>query len=80
VVTNSSGLDEIWVAIESQKPIDRERLHEYCRENLPDKFVPKRFVTVACLPRNAMGKLDRARLRQMLEAEAAAAEPPDVGR
>jgi len=32
------------------------------------------------LPRNAMGKLDRARLRQMLEAEAAAAEPPDVGR
>jgi acyl-CoA synthetase (AMP-forming)/AMP-acid ligase II len=80
VVTNSSGLDEIWVAIESQKPIDRERLHEYCRENLPDKFVPKRFITVACLPRNAMGKLDRARLRQMLEAEAAAAEPPDVGR
>jgi acyl-coenzyme A synthetase/AMP-(fatty) acid ligase len=37
--------------------------------------VPKRFVTVASLPRNAMGKLDRPQLRRMLEAQAGSAEP-----
>lgn len=80
VVITKDGFDEIWVAIESEKPLDRERLHQFCHENLPARFVPKRFVAVPCLPRNAMGKLDRAQLRQMLEGEVAAAGPQDVGR
>jgi acyl-CoA synthetase (AMP-forming)/AMP-acid ligase II len=80
VVTTKDGFDEIWVAIESEKPLDRERLHQYCHENLPARFVPKRFVTVPYLPRNAMGKLDRPQLRQMLEGKAAATGPQDVGR
>ncbi len=80
VVTTRDGFDEIWVAIESEKPLDHERLHQYCHENLPARFVPKRFVTLPCLPRNAMGKLDRQQLGQLLEVEATASKPPDVGR
>jgi acyl-CoA synthetase (AMP-forming)/AMP-acid ligase II len=75
VVTTGNGSDEIWVAIESEKSVDRERLRRHCHENLPGRFVPKRFVTVASLPRNAMGKLDRPQLRRMLEAQAGSAEP-----
>jgi acyl-CoA synthetase (AMP-forming)/AMP-acid ligase II len=75
IVTTGDGPDEIWVAIESEKSVDHERLRRHCHENLPGRFVPKRFVAVASLPRNAMGKLDRPQLRRMLEAQAGAAEP-----
>jgi acyl-coenzyme A synthetase/AMP-(fatty) acid ligase len=38
--------------------------------------MPKRFITMDRLPRNAMGKLDRPELRRMLEAEVIVSKPP----
>lgn len=78
LVSTKSGFEQIWVAVESEKSVDFERLREHCRKNLPSIFVPKRFVALARLPRNAMGKLDRPQLRRMLEAEAAS-EPSSAG-
>src|SRR5581483_10649420 len=72
LVTSKSGFDEIWVAFETEKSVDIERLREHCREKLPSVFVPKRFLAIARLPRNAMGKLDRLQLQRMLETEATA--------
>ena len=72
LVTSKSGFDEIWIAVESEKPVDLGRLREHCREKLPSVFVPRRFLAIARLPRNAMGKLDRPQLQRMLETEAIA--------
>jgi acyl-CoA synthetase (AMP-forming)/AMP-acid ligase II len=76
LVTAADGGDQIWVAIESAKAIDPERLREHCRKQLPAIFTPKRFVPVHRLPRNAMGKLDRAQLQDMLKAAVMEIELP----
>jgi acyl-CoA synthetase (AMP-forming)/AMP-acid ligase II len=76
LVTTKDGFDQICVAIESKKPIDIDRLREHCRKQLPAIFMPKRFITMDRVPRNAMGKLDRAELRRMLETELIVSEPP----
>lgn len=50
-------------------------LAAWCRDHLPSAKRPRRFVTVAELPRNALGKFDRATLRALardnLDAEGA---------
>jgi acyl-CoA synthetase (AMP-forming)/AMP-acid ligase II len=66
LVATDVGVEQIWVAIESDKPIDEAKLREHCQKYLPGIFVPKRFVTVSRLPRNEMGKIDRGELRQRL--------------
>jgi len=65
LVTNELGADEIWAAFESALAIDEDKLWQHCRKNLPDFFVPKKFIAVRKLPRNEMGKLDRKQLAKI---------------
>ena len=49
---------------------DAERwLVDYCRKNLPNFMVPHHVVWREQLPRNANGKIDRARIRDELHGE-----------
>jgi malonyl-CoA/methylmalonyl-CoA synthetase len=56
--------------IECEGPIDTDALLAHLREQLASFKVPKSVYVIDALPRNAMGKIERARLREQL-AEAA---------
>ncbi len=43
------------------------QLEEWCRSNIPSSLRPRRFVVVAALPCNGMGKLDRRGLTELLD-------------
>jgi O-succinylbenzoic acid--CoA ligase len=60
------------LVVGSADPVAVER---WCRERLPAPWRPRSVLKVPALPRNAMHKLDRARLRSLL-AELEAGEPP----
>jgi o-succinylbenzoate---CoA ligase len=45
---------------------DEASIDDWCRQALPARLRPRRIVRVPALPRNAMGKIERQRLRAML--------------
>ena len=45
--------------------LDEETLGSRCREHLASFKVPRRFIELEGLPRNALGKVERARLRSL---------------
>ena len=47
-------------------PVSNADLDAWCRNQLAGFKVPKDFVTVSQLPRNAMGKVDRRTLQRAL--------------
>ena len=47
--------------------LDQEILKSRCREHLASFKVPRRFIRLESLPRNALGKLERGRLRSLGE-------------
>lgn len=49
----------------SPVPVDILR---FCRERLPPNLVPRRVITARALPRSESGKLQRTRLRSLVEA------------
>jgi len=59
------GLENVWAAIVSRTKLDEEALRAHCRGKLPGVFIPTRFVMVDALPRNAAGKVERQRLRDL---------------
>jgi acyl-coenzyme A synthetase/AMP-(fatty) acid ligase len=64
---NRLGVEEVWAVIASREPIDEDRLRRHCRDKLADIFVPKRFIVVDQLPLNEMGKVDRAKIAQIIQ-------------
>lgn len=64
-VENELGIAEVWAAIVAPGDLDEGGLHRHCQTRLPPQFVPRRFLRVAALPRNANGKLDRRRLAEL---------------
>ncbi len=46
-----------------------EEVDAWCRENLPSYLRPRRFRRVSDLPLTGSGKIDRARLRELMAAE-----------
>jgi acyl-CoA synthetase (AMP-forming)/AMP-acid ligase II len=64
-VANALGIEEVWAAIVAVPSLDEAGLHRHCQAQLPDLYVPRRFVRVSELPRNAAGKLDRRRLADL---------------
>jgi len=65
-VPNEFGIGTLWVAILADSNLGDETLRAHCRSNLPGQFVPAGFLRPAALPRNAMGKVDRAALPKLL--------------
>ena len=64
-VANALGIEEVWAAIVAAPGLDEGSLHRHCQAQLPDLYVPRRFVRVGELPRNAAGKLDRRQLAEL---------------
>jgi len=54
-------------AVVARRPIPEQELREHCRARLAGFKVPRRFVLVDALPRNAGGKMDRTALRVLLQ-------------
>lgn len=71
-VPNQLGNEQIWAALVTNAKFNEQRLHEYCRATMPVRFLPSAFVLVDKLARNAMGKIERERLREL------ANEAPDA--
>jgi malonyl-CoA/methylmalonyl-CoA synthetase len=65
-VPGPDGLDQCWLAVAAGAAFDRDSLavHLSAYRNLP----PLRFAWVDEIPRNAMGKVERTRLRDALIA------------
>jgi long-chain acyl-CoA synthetase len=59
-------LGERVVALVEGEAIDEDALQAHCLAQLAKYKVPERFVPVAALPRNAMGKIVRKELRALL--------------
>jgi len=64
-VENELGIAEVWVAIVAPGTLDESGLHRHCQASLSAQFVPRRFLLVPALPRNANGKLDRRKLAEL---------------
>jgi acyl-CoA synthetase (AMP-forming)/AMP-acid ligase II len=64
---NAAGIEELAVAVVAAG-FDGAALRSHCERELPAAFVPVRFIQVAVIPRNEMGKIDRRRLAELLKA------------
>ncbi len=64
-VSNAAGIEELAVAVVAAS-FDAEALRRHCARELPPAFVPGRFIRIADIPRNDMGKIDRRRLAEEL--------------
>lgn len=69
---NAYGNNEVCALVVAGEKIDEQALWAYGAAQIPRPFAPVKYLFVDNLPHNEMGKLDRARLRQMM----AAAIPP----
>lgn len=65
---NVYGNNEVCAVIVSQNKIDEAALRAHCAAQIPPAFAPTSYYFVAELPRNEMGKLDRNRLHEMIQA------------
>jgi acyl-CoA synthetase (AMP-forming)/AMP-acid ligase II len=68
--TNPLGVEEVWAAITSPEDVDIEGLKAHCRSRMPLVFVPSRIVRLSALAINAMGKVDRSRLKDIVTVTA----------
>ena len=66
-VPNAYGNNEICAVVVMRENADEQTLRSYCESKIPRPFVPTKFIFLDELPHNEMGKLDRSRLRQILE-------------
>jgi acyl-CoA synthetase (AMP-forming)/AMP-acid ligase II len=66
-VPNERGIDEIWVVVAADPKVVDQTLKEHCAATLPPQFRPAGFLRVDRLPRNPMGKIDRAQLPKLLK-------------
>jgi acyl-CoA synthetase (AMP-forming)/AMP-acid ligase II len=60
-----SGIEELWVAVVPNGPIDERALIAYCGQKNAD-LRPARVKIVTSIPRSALGKVARDQLRQQL--------------
>jgi len=67
--STQSGVDELCALVVPRSYLNAKVLGDFCRDSLPAAFVPTRFIAVAELPKNAMGKVERAKLPDLLRAK-----------
>jgi acyl-CoA synthetase (AMP-forming)/AMP-acid ligase II len=68
-VPAASGLDELCALIVPRSALVVPALQAFCRDRLPPKFVPERFIAVSDLPRNEMGKVERLKLPDLVKSK-----------
>lgn len=62
--TDGSGIAEIWLAIVPREPVSAEAIIAHCRSR-SETLAPRRILFLETMPRAALGKPDRARLRAL---------------
>jgi acyl-CoA synthetase (AMP-forming)/AMP-acid ligase II len=78
---NDMGMGEIAIAVVPEGKLDQQALAKFCRERLRE-CGPRRILLVKEVPRNEMGKIDRAGLQRTakqafaLKAAQTGAQPP----
>ena len=65
-VPTAAGIDEVWALVVPVDTLDEAALQKHCRQTLAQTHVPARVISVAELPRNANGKIDRQRLEEVV--------------
>jgi acyl-coenzyme A synthetase/AMP-(fatty) acid ligase len=67
--THKSAMDvpELWAALVCGSDLDLGALQRHCEDRLGRAFAPKHFTRLDSLPKSAAGKLDRARLAELLK-------------
>jgi acyl-coenzyme A synthetase/AMP-(fatty) acid ligase len=64
---NDVDVPELWAALVCRSDLDLAALQGHCEQRLGKAFVPRHFSRLDSLPRSAAGKLDRARLVEILK-------------
>jgi acyl-coenzyme A synthetase/AMP-(fatty) acid ligase len=72
MTTSAAGNDEVWAGIVFEQPVEDETLRAHCRALIPTVFIPARITPLDRLPMNAMGKVDRRKLKETLAGAARA--------
>lgn len=73
-VPDADGIDHCWLAVVQREGFEREHLTRIIAAE-GSKLPPVRFAWSEVVPRNAMGKIERDRLRQVTMAALAKANP-----
>ncbi|MBN8939881.1 MAG: acyl--CoA ligase [Rhizobiales bacterium] len=67
-VAGASDVEQIWLAVVARRPVAEAELRAWCARKSAD-LVPERIVVVGAIPRNAMGKVERRRLRDQVTGQ-----------
>jgi acyl-CoA synthetase (AMP-forming)/AMP-acid ligase II len=65
-VADDMGVNQVWAAVESRSDFEEAAVRAHCARGLAPAFVPARIVRVAAMPRNAMGRIERDRLVELI--------------
>ena len=63
---NELGNEEVFAIVVAGNTVDDAKLRAHCETKMSRQFVPVKFIRTDRLPRNAMGKVDRGNLRNLL--------------
>jgi acyl-coenzyme A synthetase/AMP-(fatty) acid ligase len=67
-VENAAGLEEIWIAVVSDSPIDAANITRRVKEHPDIGVAPDQVVQIDQIPRNDLGKVQKYRLKDLLRA------------
>jgi acyl-coenzyme A synthetase/AMP-(fatty) acid ligase len=65
-VQGASGLEEIWIAVVSQSPIDAAEIKRHLKEHREVGIDVDEVIEVPALPRNDVGKVQKHLLKDTL--------------
>jgi len=65
-VAGPSGLEEIWIAIEANGPVDLRQIDALLREHTDVGIAPDQVFVLDELPRGELGKVQKVRLKELL--------------
>ncbi len=63
---NAMGVEEIWAVVVTDMELNLTSVSVDCARQLHDEFVPRHIVRVAGIARNAMGRIERSQLRDLV--------------
>jgi acyl-coenzyme A synthetase/AMP-(fatty) acid ligase len=66
-LAGADGIEQIWLAIVPLEPVRSDELIAYCARR-SETLAPSRILVVDKIPRNAMGKVERANLKARVQA------------
>jgi len=65
-IVGTSGLEEIWIAVEAHGPVDIREIKDILREHVDIGISPDEVFVLDELPRGELGKVQKLRLKELL--------------